>query len=155
MMQGQDIDSVAFNSKGYFRNFIKDKGIEDIISKNNELFSEIRTLDSELQTLVYENYSKFISATDIIKNIKTNMSEIDSELVNLKKNLSSINHSYSEIDNTLKFKWKEIKKLDNLEKDLNKLKHLSELPNMFKASIQKYEQNKDERGIVAVFKEPI
>ena len=30
---------------------------------------EIRTLDSELQTLVYENYNKFISATDIIKNV--------------------------------------------------------------------------------------
>jgi hypothetical protein len=43
------------------------------------------------------------------------MSEIDSELVNLKKNLSTINGSYAEIDNTLKFKWKEIKKLDHLE----------------------------------------
>lgn len=30
---------------------------------------EIRTLDSELQTLVYENYNKFISATDVIKNV--------------------------------------------------------------------------------------
>ena len=31
---------------------------------------EIRTLDSELQTLVYENYNKFISATDVIKNVR-------------------------------------------------------------------------------------
>ena len=38
-----------------------------IMSSNNDL--EIRSLDSELQTLVYENYNKFISATDIIKNV--------------------------------------------------------------------------------------
>jgi hypothetical protein len=31
---------------------------------------EIRTLDSELQTLVYENYNKFISATDVIKDVR-------------------------------------------------------------------------------------
>jgi hypothetical protein len=63
------------------------------------------------------------------------MGEIDQELVNLKSNLALINGSYAEIDNTLKFKWKEIKKLDTLEKDLNKLKYLSELPNMFKEAI--------------------
>lgn len=72
------------------------------------------------------------------------MSEIDSELVHLKSNLSKINGSYAEVDNTLKFKWKEIKKLDTLERDLNKLKYLSELPNMFKLAIQKFESKCDE-----------
>lgn len=80
------------------------------------------------------------------------MSDIDSELVHLKHNLSQINGSYAEIDNTLKFKWKEIKKLDTLERDLNKLRYLSELPNMFKQAIAKYESKQE--GI-AVFKEPI
>ena len=37
-----------------------------------ELFfsTEIRSLDSEMQTLVYENYNKFISATDTIRKVK-------------------------------------------------------------------------------------
>ena len=39
-----------------------------------------------------------------------------------------------------------------LEKDLNKLKYLSELPNMFKQAISKFE--KKEEGIT-VFTEPI
>ena len=30
---------------------------------------EIRSLDSEMQTLVYENYNKFISATDTIRKV--------------------------------------------------------------------------------------
>jgi hypothetical protein len=63
------------------------------------------------------------------------MGEIDSELVSLKQNLSRINRSYTEIDNTLRFKWKEIKKLDTAERDLNKLRYLSELPSLFKQAI--------------------
>ena len=43
-------------------------------------------------------------------------------------------------------------KLDTLEKDLNKLRYLSELPQMFKAAIQKFESK--EAGVEA-FKEPI
>ena len=80
------------------------------------------------------------------------MNEIDSELINLKKNLSSINGAYAEVDKTLKFKWKEIKKLDMLEKDLNKLKYLNDLPSMFKAAIFQFENKKE--GIEA-FNEPI
>ena len=34
------------------------------------LLSEIRSLDSEMQTLVYENYNKFISATDTIRKVQ-------------------------------------------------------------------------------------
>ena len=35
----------------------------------NFFFAEIRSLDSEMQTLVYENYNKFISATDTIRKV--------------------------------------------------------------------------------------
>jgi hypothetical protein len=35
----------------------------------NEVVKEIRSLDSEMQTLVYENYNKFISATDTIRKV--------------------------------------------------------------------------------------
>ena len=38
--------------------------------------TDIRTLDSTMQTLVYENYSKFIDATDAIKSIGTNVSSV-------------------------------------------------------------------------------
>ena len=34
-----------------------------------EVVKEIRSLDSEMQTLVYENYNKFISATDTIRKV--------------------------------------------------------------------------------------
>eukprot|EP00351_Strombidinopsis_sp_SopsisLIS2011_P001548 CAMPEP_0116870922 /NCGR_PEP_ID=MMETSP0463-20121206/1048_1 /TAXON_ID=181622 /ORGANISM="Strombidinopsis sp, Strain SopsisLIS2011" /LENGTH=80 /DNA_ID=CAMNT_0004508379 /DNA_START=260 /DNA_END=502 /DNA_ORIENTATION=- len=80
------------------------------------------------------------------------MSEIDDELDNLKSNLKEINGSYTQVDNSLKLKWREIRKLDGMEKDLNKLKYLSELPQLFKDAITKYEKK---QGGIEVFKEPI
>lgn len=47
------------------------------------------------------------------------------------------------MDNTLKYKWKEIKKLDTLEKDFSKLKYLTELPQMLKEAIEKFEGAED------------
>ena len=35
----------------------------------NEIAKETRKLDSEMQTLVSENYNKFISATDTIRKV--------------------------------------------------------------------------------------
>ena len=79
-----NIDSQSFNAKAYFKSFIKDKSVEEVLKKKSELQQginshllkslEIRTLDSDLQTLVYENYNKFISATDVIKNVSASFS---------------------------------------------------------------------------------
>jgi len=38
-MATNNIDSAAFNPKSYFKNYIKDKSIEEVIKKNNEIFS--------------------------------------------------------------------------------------------------------------------
>jgi len=38
--------------------------------RSNELSSEIKELDSDMQMLVYENYNKFICATDTIQQMK-------------------------------------------------------------------------------------
>lgn len=39
------------------------------MDKEGEMTSSIRSLDSSMQTLVYENYNKFIGATDTIRKV--------------------------------------------------------------------------------------
>jgi hypothetical protein len=46
--------------------------------------SEIKSLDSDMQMLVYENYNKFISATDTIRSMKCSVEEMDSKMLTLK-----------------------------------------------------------------------
>ncbi len=52
--------------QAYFKNFIRDRSLVDVIEKNNELFTESKVLDNDQQTLVYENYSKFMAASDTL-----------------------------------------------------------------------------------------
>ena len=47
----------------------------------------------------------------------------------------------------MKLKLKQIKKLDILQKDLDKLKYLSELPEMFKEALDVYQKFKSSNGI--------
>jgi hypothetical protein len=34
-----NLDSPAFNARAYFKNFIKDKSVEEVLKRNNELFT--------------------------------------------------------------------------------------------------------------------
>lgn len=43
--------------------------MKQIMDHENEIVKDTQTLHSDMQTLVYENYNKFISATDTIKKV--------------------------------------------------------------------------------------
>ncbi|KAL3762862.1 hypothetical protein ACHAWU_001009 [Discostella pseudostelligera] len=71
-----DLDSPNFNPKSHALSHIAHSTTQTLLETNERLALDIRTLDSTMQTLVYENYSKFIDATDAIKSIGTNVSSV-------------------------------------------------------------------------------
>lgn len=83
------------------------------------------------------------------------MGSLENELSQLKSSLVMLNSSYSTIDQSLKLKFREIRKLDGLEKDLGKLKRLSELPQLFKTAILNHEKNGATDVDMNYFDEPI
>ena len=74
-----------------------------------------------MQTLVYENYNKFIHATETIRLIKSKSTTLETDLADLKNSVDSLNTAYGKLDDALYYKFKEIKRLDALEHDLNKV----------------------------------
>ncbi|MBA0863604.1 hypothetical protein Goshw_023509, partial [Gossypium schwendimanii] len=46
---------------------IRKSNLEALLQRHVEMAAEIKNIDTDLQMLVYENYNKFISATDAIK----------------------------------------------------------------------------------------
>ena len=58
------IDAPDFNVDKYVSKMMKDTNLHDLVSKANQLNAEVKALDGDMQMLVYENYNKFISATD-------------------------------------------------------------------------------------------
>mmetsp|Transcript_13362 Transcript_13362/g.29025 ORF Transcript_13362/g.29025 Transcript_13362/m.29025 type:complete len:1129 (-) Transcript_13362:141-3527(-) len=74
-----DLDSPNFHPRSHTLSHIAHSTAHTLLETNEHLALDIRTLDSTMQTLVYENYSKFIDATDAIKSIGTNVSSVTSD----------------------------------------------------------------------------
>lgn len=88
----------------------------------------------------------FIEAADTINELNVQLQSLDGDLDQITQSLGVCNSKFKTIDLTLGPKWQQIGKLSKLETDLSKLKHLSELPQMFKTAITKFE-----KGDVCVF----
>nr|XP_026689475.1 vacuolar protein sorting-associated protein 51 homolog [Ciona intestinalis] len=123
-----DIDSPHFHAENYLRKIKQEKSLAELMDAENDMAKQIRTLDSEMQTLVYENYNKFISATDTIRNMKRDFRQMENEMEKLTTNMSSITELNSEINETLKENRQKISKLSGVHSLLKKLQFLFELP---------------------------
>lgn len=78
------------------------------------------------------------------------LESLDGELDQISQSLVTCTTKFQKIDSTLGPKWQEIGKLSKLETDLSKLKHMSELPQMFKTAIAKFDS-----GDVIVFHDAV
>ncbi|MBA0656227.1 hypothetical protein Gotur_013300 [Gossypium turneri] len=61
------IDTTSFDADQYMNLLIRKSNLEALLQRHVEMAAEIKNIDTDLQMLVYENYNKFISATDAIK----------------------------------------------------------------------------------------
>ncbi|KAK9459802.1 Vps51/Vps67-domain-containing protein [Lipomyces oligophaga] len=68
-----DIDRPDFKPDEWLDNFVRTHGSHDLLSKTNNLAHEIVTLEGEGKALVYDNYSKLISATETIQSMRGSM----------------------------------------------------------------------------------
>lgn len=98
---------------------------------------EIREIDGEMKTLVYENYSKFISATDTIRKMKSNVGNMESEMSRLNENMSGISKQSKLINEELGPNRKKIQQLSNVHNSLKRLQFIFELPNRLQHCLNK------------------
>ena len=64
----------------YVSQLLRTTRLDNLLMKHIEMSSEIKSLNSDMQMLVYENYNKFISATDTIRSMKSNVDGMDSNM---------------------------------------------------------------------------
>lgn len=71
--QPSALDQPDFEPKTYVSDLLAKEGVEGVVKVEAGLLSEIRTLDGEKKALVYDNYSKLISATETIRKMREKM----------------------------------------------------------------------------------
>jgi hypothetical protein len=60
-------------------------------------------LDNEMQSLVYDNYNKFISATETIRKMKSQVQTMEDDMKRLEENMQSIGELSGQVFTTVVF----------------------------------------------------
>lgn len=81
------LDSPAFDAERHIAQMTKGYPVDRLLAEHKGMAREIKNLDSDMQQLVYENYNKFITATDTIRAMKTNVDGMESDMDQLKVNM--------------------------------------------------------------------
>lgn len=77
-----NINSDGFDSEAYVNNLILKKGLDELVTVEEEMVQSVRRLDYEMQHLIYENYNKFLTATTVIKKMQDEFTNMDTVVFN-------------------------------------------------------------------------
>ncbi|XP_034478025.1 vacuolar protein sorting-associated protein 51 homolog isoform X2 [Drosophila innubila] len=134
-----DMDSSSFDSDRYLEKLLKDCSLKQIMDTEAAVVKDTQTLHSDMQTLVYENYNKFISATDTIRKMKDDFKQMETDVNLLMTKMQSITTFSEQITGTLQGTRSQLCRLSEKHSLLKRLQFLSTLPAKLKTLIE--EQN--------------
>jgi len=135
-----NMDSPYFDPEKSLVQILANNNVPQLVNKCNELQIDIRSYDQDIQSMVFENYSKFITSIDTVKKMKDDIEKVDDKLKILEESVNKINDCALKIDDNLKVKRNEIQKLDTINKDLQRLRILCELPKVSKYDLLEYKK---------------
>ncbi len=131
-----DVNSSTFDSDIYSQKLIKEASLAQLMAQEGEIVRQIHGLDSDMQTLVYENYNKFISATDTIKQMRVDFKDMEEEMDQLADKMKALTDRASTVNQALKGKRSKVAELSSTHALLKKLQFLFELPKKLKMCIE-------------------
>ncbi|KAF8656260.1 hypothetical protein AX16_002696 [Volvariella volvacea WC 439] len=91
------LDSFTFDARSYYEQLITTSTLPALLKRENDLLTEIRELDSERQSLVYNHHHELIAASDTIAAMKTRAEGLDADLDLLKAAFSEISRLAAEV----------------------------------------------------------
>ncbi|XP_027365635.1 vacuolar protein sorting-associated protein 51 homolog isoform X2 [Abrus precatorius] len=131
-----DINSTSFDPDQYMNILVHKSNLEGLLQRHVEMAAEIKNLDTDLQMLVYENYNKFISATDTIKRMKSNISGMETNMEQLLEKIMSVQSRSDNVNTSLFDKREHIEKLHRTCNLLRKVQFIYDLPDRLSKCIK-------------------
>lgn len=131
-----DINGPNFNPNLYLDKIFKECTLRQVMDHENEIVKDTQTLHSDMQTLVYENYNKFISATDTIRKMKNDFKKMEDEMDLLASNMESITSFSEKINSNLQETRGKISHLSGVHSLLQRLQFLFKLPATLKSRME-------------------
>ncbi|KAJ9171729.1 hypothetical protein P3X46_015048 [Hevea brasiliensis] len=122
------INTTSFDADQYMNLLVQKSNLEGLLQKHVEMAAEIKNLDTDLQMLVYENYNKFISATDTIKRMNNNIVGMEANMEQLLEKIMSVQSRSDGVNTSLFEKREHIEKLHRTRNLLRKVQFIYDLP---------------------------
>ncbi|GJC77533.1 vacuolar protein sorting-associated protein 51 [Colletotrichum liriopes] len=97
-----ELDSPSFDAEAYVRKALAENTLDDLLRVYTRVLGEIRALDAEKKALVYDNYSKLISATETIRKMRANMDPLNPMASTLDPAIAGIYAQASSIRDSLR-----------------------------------------------------
>lgn len=72
-----EMDKDGFDAAGFVQRALAEHGMEELLRLYTRVLGETRALDAEKKALVYDNYSKLITATETIRKMRANMDPLN------------------------------------------------------------------------------
>ncbi|CAM9697603.1 unnamed protein product, partial [Choristocarpus tenellus] len=137
-----DVDSASFDAEAYVRGLLKREKLDGLLKKDDEMVREVKKLDSDMQMLVYENYNKFISATDTIRKMARNVEGMETEMEDLGISMDRISQGSKRINDSLAGNRSKMDKLVRVRRLLERLDFLFQLPHKLEEAVEAGEYSK-------------
>ena len=130
-----DMDATSFDPDSYMQRLIKDNSLAALMNHEGNVVRQIHSLDSDMQTLVYENYNKFIAATDTIKKMRVDFRTTDDDMAELEDKMAAITKQSARVSESLRDRRQRTAQLAATHGLLKKMEFLFELPEKLKECI--------------------
>jgi len=135
----QNINDPSYNAHEHVQSLLKSMSTDQLLVKNEEWTHEIRSLDSSMQTLVYENYQKFIHATEAVTSIGSSVNSSREALSELTRSMELVEEKTARIETKLKDSRRAIAEKLRVKTQLENLQSILKLPQTLHAHIGKKE----------------
>ncbi|KAL9239757.1 hypothetical protein vseg_014049 [Gypsophila vaccaria] len=122
------INTPSFDVDHYMNLLVQKSNLETLLQRHVELAAEKKNLDTDLQMLVYENYNKFISATETIKRMNNNIVGMEANMEQLLDKILSVQSRSDGVNTSLFEKREHIEKLHRTRNLLRKVQFIYDLP---------------------------
>ncbi|KAG7400834.1 Vacuolar protein sorting-associated protein 51 [Phytophthora boehmeriae] len=137
--QLRNIDSPGFDPKIYVKELLEARGLNDLLATDDQLIREVKELDTSMQMLVYENYNKFISATDTIRKMKNNVASMEDEVGRVVASMDTITAKSESINVALAPQRSKVEKLIGVRRLLKRFEFIFELPQRLNTAVKQKE----------------
>ncbi|KAI1459749.1 Vps51/Vps67-domain-containing protein [Annulohypoxylon moriforme] len=97
-----EMDKPDFDAEAFVKKALAENGMEELLRLYTRVLGEIRALDAEKKALVYDNYSKLITATETIRKMRTNMDPLNPMASTLDPAIAQIYSQASAIRDSLR-----------------------------------------------------